>query len=65
MADKKIRFQMLAHKQFEMSGLKMEFDDVMEVVANQIEMFKASLTKAQSSLLLSSVADLFEDDTGG
>ncbi|WP_160279530.1 hypothetical protein [Weissella cibaria] len=54
---------MLARKQFEMSGLKMEFDDVMKIVADQIETFKASLTKAQPSLLLLPVADLAEDDT--
>lgn len=63
MAAEKIRFQMLARKQFEMSGLKMEFDDVMKIVADQIEAFKASLTKAQPSLLLLPVADLAEDDT--
>ena len=63
MAAEKIRFQMLARKQFEMSGLKMEFDDVMKIVADQIEVFKASLTKAQPSLLLLPVADLAEDDT--
>ncbi|MCC6122977.1 hypothetical protein LA429_09685 [Weissella cibaria] len=65
MADEKIRFQMLARKQFEMSGLKMDFHDVMEIMANQMETVKASLTKAQPSLLLSSVADLSEYDTGG
>lgn len=54
---------MLARKQFEMSRLKMEFDDVMKIVADQIETFKASLTKAQPSLLLLPVADLAEDDT--
>lgn len=63
MAAEKIRFQMLARKQFEMSGLKMEFDDVMKIVADQIETFKASLTKAQPSLLLLPVSDLAADDT--
>lgn len=63
MAAEKIWFQMLARKQFEMSRLKMEFDDVMKIVADQIETFKASLTKAQPSLLLLPVADLAEDDT--
>ncbi|TGE66021.1 hypothetical protein [Weissella confusa] len=63
MAAEKIRFQMLARKQFEMSGWKMEFDDVMKIVANQIETFKASLTKAQPSLLLLPVSDLAADDT--
>ncbi len=52
----------MARKQFKVSGLLTEYEQVLQQVAEQVEVFKASLQVVDGQLKLLPLAQLIDDD---
>lgn len=63
MAAETIQQQLMARKQFKVSGLQGEYDSVLQQVAEQVEAFKASLQVADPGLKLLPMTELIDDVT--
>ena len=57
-----VESQVMARKQFKVSGLLTEYEQVLQQVAEQVEVFKASLQVVDGQLKLLPLAQLIDDD---